>query len=147
MLSFFCAEDDDNDHIARKAFEALLRVSLLQPTSPRFNQFAANVRDIAEKEYGYTFFEGEEVNFFIGAFYDGVLLLGMVLNETLAENGDITDGADITRRMWGGYGSFLWSNFWFNLNFLGGIEPFKELRGLWGLTTMEIVMLIIRCLI
>lgn len=96
---FSRTEDDDNDYIARKAFEALLRVSLLQPTSPRFNQFAANVREIAEKEYGYTFFEGEEVNFFIGAFYDGVLLLGMVLNETLAENGSITDGADITRRM------------------------------------------------
>lgn len=31
------------------------------------------------KKYNYQFVEGEEVNFFIGAFYDGVLLLGMVL--------------------------------------------------------------------
>jgi atrial natriuretic peptide receptor A len=102
--------------IARKAFESLLRVSLLQPTSPRFNTFADNVREIAKNEYNYEFFEGEEVNFFIGAFYDGeflnliqmtfakilflgVLLLGMVLNETLTEKGDILDGVDITRRM------------------------------------------------
>lgn len=41
-----------------------------------------------------------QVNFFIGAFYDGVYLLGMALNETLSEDGDITDGISITRRMW-----------------------------------------------
>ena len=46
---------------ARKAFEALLRVSLLQPTSPKFNQFAEEVRRIARQKYDYTFYEGEEV--------------------------------------------------------------------------------------
>lgn len=40
------------------------------------------------------------MNFFIGAFYDGVMLLGMVLNETLTEGGDIRDGNLITKRMW-----------------------------------------------
>lgn len=41
-----------------------------------------------------------QVNFFVGAFYDGVYLLGIALNETLAEGGDIRDGMSITRRMW-----------------------------------------------
>ena len=41
-----------------------------------------------------------KVNFFIGAFYDGVYLLGMALNETLSEGGNIRDGLAITRRMW-----------------------------------------------
>ena len=36
----------------------------------------------------------------IGAFYDGVYLLGMVLNETLTEGGDIRDGLYLTRKMW-----------------------------------------------
>lgn len=40
-----------------------------------------------------------EVNFFIGAFYDGVLLLGMALNETLTEGGDLRDGEKITKKM------------------------------------------------
>jgi hypothetical protein len=40
------------------------------------------------------------VNFFVGAFYDGVYLLGMALNETLSEEGDIHNGTEITRRMW-----------------------------------------------
>jgi atrial natriuretic peptide receptor A len=56
------SEDDENDLTARKAFEALLRVSLLQPTSPRFNQFADEVRERARRDYGYSFYEGEEVS-------------------------------------------------------------------------------------
>nr|XP_017002067.2 receptor-type guanylate cyclase gcy-28 isoform X2 [Drosophila takahashii] len=91
---------DEHDAKARKAYEALLRVSLLQPTSPKFQDFADNVRENALYDYNYTFGEGEEVNFFIGAFYDGVYLLGMALNETLTEGGDIRDGVNITRRMW-----------------------------------------------
>ncbi|PBC26770.1 Atrial natriuretic peptide receptor [Apis cerana cerana] len=91
---------DEDDTIARKAYEALLRVSLLQPTSPRFQDFADTVRQRAQTDYNYSFSEGEEVNFFIGAFYDGVYLLGIALNETLTEGGDIRDGISITRRMW-----------------------------------------------
>jgi hypothetical protein len=40
------------------------------------------------------------VNFFVGAFFDGVYLLGMALNETLSEGEDIHNGTAITRRMW-----------------------------------------------
>ncbi|XP_055592109.1 atrial natriuretic peptide receptor 1 isoform X2 [Uranotaenia lowii] len=91
---------DEDDQAARKAYEALLRVSLLQPTSPSYQDFANQVRQRAKKDYNYTFVEDEEVNFFIGAFYDGVILLGMALNETLNEGGDIRDGTAITRKMW-----------------------------------------------
>jgi hypothetical protein len=44
-------------------------------------------------------FQFLKVNFFIGAFYDGVLLLGMALNETLVEGGNLRDGAQITSKM------------------------------------------------
>lgn len=40
------------------------------------------------------------MNFFIGAFYDGVYLLGLALNETLSEGKDIRDGNNLTRKMW-----------------------------------------------
>lgn len=40
------------------------------------------------------------MNFFIGAFYDGVMLLGMALNETLTENENMLDGKQVTQRMW-----------------------------------------------
>lgn len=69
-----------------------------------------------------------QVNFFIGAFYDGVLLLGMALNETLTEGGDLRDGAEITRKMWGCKpalrGGLSITNFTYSL-YLGGIERFK----------------------
>ncbi|XP_069678523.1 atrial natriuretic peptide receptor 1 isoform X2 [Periplaneta americana] len=91
---------DSNDQTAKKAYEALLRVSLLTPTSPKFQEFAVKVRQLAQRDYNYTFSEGEEVNFFVGAFYDGVILLGMALNETLSEGDDIRNGTAITRRMW-----------------------------------------------
>ncbi|XP_050550728.1 atrial natriuretic peptide receptor 1 [Spodoptera frugiperda] len=95
------AADDERDTAARAAYEALLRVSLKLPTGDRFDEFADAVRARAKQHYNYSFSDGEEVNFFIGAFYDGVYLLGMALNETLTEGGDIRDGRNITRRMWG----------------------------------------------
>ncbi|KAJ8937178.1 hypothetical protein NQ314_012015, partial [Rhamnusium bicolor] len=91
---------DSEDSVARKAYEALLRVSLLQPTSDKFQDFADKVKQRSLDYYNYTISEGEEVNFVIGAFYDGVYLLGMALNETLWEGGDIRDGLNITTRMW-----------------------------------------------
>ncbi|XP_047997274.1 receptor-type guanylate cyclase gcy-28 [Leguminivora glycinivorella] len=95
------AAGDDRDAAARAAYEALLRVSLKLPTGDRFDEFADAVRARARMHYNYSFSDGEEVNFFIGAFYDGVYLLGMALNETLTEGGDIRDGQNITNRMWG----------------------------------------------
>ncbi|XP_052866274.1 atrial natriuretic peptide receptor 1 [Anopheles cruzii] len=92
---------DEDDFKARKSYEALLRVSLLQPTSSTYQYFADKVRNRAKRDYNYTFVEDEEVNFFIGAFFDGVILLGMALNDTLNEGGDIRDGTAITRKMWG----------------------------------------------
>ncbi|XP_055376635.1 atrial natriuretic peptide receptor 1 isoform X2 [Condylostylus longicornis] len=92
--------EDEYDSKARKAYEALLRVSLLQPTSPKFQGFADEVKEKAFQNYNYTFSRDEEVNFFIGAFYDGVYLLGMALNETLVDGDDIRDGISITKRMW-----------------------------------------------
>ncbi|CAH0381338.1 unnamed protein product [Bemisia tabaci] len=91
---------DKFDSDARKAYEALLRVSLLEPTSPKFQDFAEVVRQRAQNEYNYTYSDDEDVNFFVGAFYDGVYLLGMALNETLTKGGDIHDGKAITRLMW-----------------------------------------------
>ncbi len=42
-----------------------------------------------------------QVNFFIGAFYDSVILYGMALNKTLSINKDPRDGYNVSRLMWG----------------------------------------------
>jgi len=42
----------------------------------------------------------EQVNSFVGAFHDAVLLYALALNETLAAGFNATNGTDITQRMW-----------------------------------------------
>ncbi|XP_026685433.1 atrial natriuretic peptide receptor 3-like [Diaphorina citri] len=91
---------DELDADARKAYESLLRVSILEPTSASYHDFSDLVKERAQTFYNYTYLDGEEVNFFVGAFYDGVQLLGMALNETLTMGGDIRDGKSITKLMW-----------------------------------------------
>lgn len=41
-----------------------------------------------------------QVNSFVGAFHDAVILYALALNETLAANISITNGTEITKRMW-----------------------------------------------
>ena len=41
-----------------------------------------------------------QVNSFVGAFHDAVILYALALNETLADGYNATDGAEITKRMW-----------------------------------------------
>lgn len=50
-----------NDIKARIAYEALLRVSLLKPTSSSFYVFNEEVKKMAKLEYNYTFAADEEV--------------------------------------------------------------------------------------
>jgi hypothetical protein len=40
------------------------------------------------------------VNSFVGAFHDAVILYALALNETLAAGYNITNGKEITNRMW-----------------------------------------------
>lgn len=54
---------DSEDYQARKAYEALLRVSLLQPTSDKFQDFADKVKERSLRDYNYTISEGEEVKY------------------------------------------------------------------------------------
>lgn len=54
--------NDTNDTQAKQAYQSLLRVSLLQPRDPEFKSFAEDVRELAQRDYNYTFSEHEEVS-------------------------------------------------------------------------------------
>lgn len=43
---------------------------------------------------------GAQVNSFVGAFYDSVILYATALQETIEANGSETDGRNVTLRMW-----------------------------------------------
>ncbi|XP_064596017.1 LOW QUALITY PROTEIN: atrial natriuretic peptide receptor 1-like [Liolophura sinensis] len=85
---------------ARKAYEALMTVTLRKPTSPEYHRFSEEVKKRARMKYANFTYGEEEVNSFVGAFHDAVILYALALNETLEANGNITNGVEITKRMW-----------------------------------------------
>ncbi|KAK7497822.1 hypothetical protein BaRGS_00010956 [Batillaria attramentaria] len=85
---------------ARQAYEALMTVTLRKPTSPEYKKFSEEVKRRAEKAYTNFTYGEDEVNSFVGAFHDAVILYALALNETLEAGGSVRDGVDINRRMW-----------------------------------------------
>ena len=41
-----------------------------------------------------------QVNTYIGAFHDAVILYALALNESISEGADPRDGLEVTKRMW-----------------------------------------------
>ncbi|XP_077865373.1 atrial natriuretic peptide receptor 1-like [Saccoglossus kowalevskii] len=91
--------NDGRDAEAKKAYEALMTVTLLTPTSDEYVEFSEEVKRRAKRDYNFTY-EDDVVNNFVGAFHDAVILYALALNETLAAGEDPRNGMKITRRMW-----------------------------------------------
>ncbi|GFR70172.1 guanylate cyclase [Elysia marginata] len=101
LKPWYRANDTDaRNAAARKAYESLMTVTLRQPTSPKYKQFSKDVKAKAAQIYPNFTYGDEEVNSFVGAFYDAVILYAHALNETIEAGGNVTDGINITRRMW-----------------------------------------------
>ena len=66
--------------------------------SCKYSQFCFHVQN--DDAYCHSIFSIFKVNSFVGAFHDAVILYAIALNETLANNGSITNGTEITNRMW-----------------------------------------------
>ncbi|GFR98936.1 guanylate cyclase [Elysia marginata] len=93
-------ESDQRNEDARAAYESLMTVSLRKPTSTAYEEFSQDVRDKSAAMYkNFTAVE-QEVNSFVGAFHDAVILYALALNDTIEAGGDIKDGHSITARMW-----------------------------------------------
>ncbi|XP_062573376.1 receptor-type guanylate cyclase gcy-28-like [Saccostrea cucullata] len=80
---------------AKKAYEALMTISIRKPTSLAYRSFSNEVKSQAE----YGSFGEEEVNSFVGAFHDSFILYALALKETFANNGSISNGTEMIERM------------------------------------------------
>ncbi|KAI6229014.1 Guanylate cyclase [Aphelenchoides fujianensis] len=91
----------ENRH-AREAYRALKTISLRRSDLEEYKNFETRVKERAEKKYNYSQIAKKEyeMNNFISAFYDAVLLYAIALNETLAEGLDPRNGRNITSKMW-----------------------------------------------
>uniref|UniRef100_A0A7E4W5X2 guanylate cyclase n=1 Tax=Panagrellus redivivus TaxID=6233 RepID=A0A7E4W5X2_PANRE len=87
---------------AKEAYKALKTISLRRSDLDEYKNFESRVKERAEKKYNYSMVTGKEyeMNNFISAFYDAVLLYAIALNETLAEGLDPRNGKNITSKMW-----------------------------------------------
>ncbi|KAK3094983.1 hypothetical protein FSP39_008731 [Pinctada imbricata] len=89
---------DSSDQIAMDAYEALLIVTLMKPNTTEFVDFENEVKTAAKDKYGYDYGH-YDVNPFVTAYHDAFLIYGDVVNETIADGGDIFDGENITGKM------------------------------------------------
>ncbi|XP_013400521.1 atrial natriuretic peptide receptor 1 [Lingula anatina] len=94
------SDTDAENQRARKAYEALMTITLRKPESEAYRNFSEEVKRRAEDEYKNFTYGEEEVNSFVGAFHDAVILYALALNQTLEDGFNVTDGAEITKRMW-----------------------------------------------
>jgi atrial natriuretic peptide receptor A len=84
---------------AKKAYSALLTVTVARPDNKEYRMFSDEVKKLAGERYNMTF-NNESLSMFVTAFYDAVLLYSRALNETLNAGGSELDGRAITKRMW-----------------------------------------------
>ncbi|XP_060064288.1 atrial natriuretic peptide receptor 1-like [Ylistrum balloti] len=92
--------NDENDAKAKIAYESVLLVQPRRPESSEFLQFEQDVKTRSLQDYDFVY-GNIEVNIFITAFYDSFLIYAQILNETLSDGGNILDGFNLTRRLWG----------------------------------------------
>ncbi|XP_066977790.1 atrial natriuretic peptide receptor 1-like [Macrobrachium rosenbergii] len=93
------SDTDESNEMAKKAYEALLTVTTRKPTGGHYKNFSAQVRQIAEDEFGYRY-EEDSVNPYVAGFFEGVLVYAAALNSTLKDGGSIKDGRGIIKHMW-----------------------------------------------
>ncbi|CAL8103562.1 unnamed protein product [Calicophoron daubneyi] len=84
---------------ARKAYRALMTISLKKPDSPEYKRFSAQVRARSLRDYQGKF-PDSEVRMFIGLFHDAVMLYSIALNDALSHGIGISDGRKMTHLMW-----------------------------------------------
>nr|XP_006813370.1 PREDICTED: atrial natriuretic peptide receptor 1-like [Saccoglossus kowalevskii] len=94
-------DGDGRDEDAKEAYRALMTLTLRKPDTTEYNDFAREVKRRALRDYGFDYDkENEDVNSFVGAFHDAVILYALALNETLEEGGTPREGHIITGKMW-----------------------------------------------
>ncbi|KAI6182296.1 Guanylate cyclase [Aphelenchoides bicaudatus] len=95
-------DSEQENQKAKEAYRALKTISLRRSDLDEYKNFETRVKERAEHKYNYSIKTGKEyeMNNFISAFYDAVLLYAIALNETLKEGLDPRNGKMITSKMW-----------------------------------------------
>uniref|UniRef100_A0A5F9CGL0 Guanylate cyclase n=1 Tax=Oryctolagus cuniculus TaxID=9986 RepID=A0A5F9CGL0_RABIT len=90
---------DGRDVSAQQAFQAAKIITYKEPDNPEYLEFLTQLKHLALEQFNFTVEDGL-VNIIPASFHDGLLLYLQAVAETLAQGGTVTDGEDITQRMW-----------------------------------------------
>ncbi|XP_023227111.1 atrial natriuretic peptide receptor 1-like [Centruroides sculpturatus] len=93
------SDDAERNQKAKAAYDALLTVTARIPDTNEYAEFFRAVKRIAKEERGYDY-GLEEVNTYVTAFHEAVILYFLAVNETLNEGYGIYNGTVITQKMW-----------------------------------------------
>uniref|UniRef100_A0A673A1S2 Guanylate cyclase n=1 Tax=Sphaeramia orbicularis TaxID=375764 RepID=A0A673A1S2_9TELE len=93
------AHGDEDDAIAKEAFQSVKILTYREPQNPEYRQFVHDLKTDARRMFNYTI-EDSLMNIIAGGFYDGLMLYTHALNESMTETGGRPPGKDVTKRMW-----------------------------------------------
>ncbi|KAL2084551.1 hypothetical protein ACEWY4_020069 [Coilia grayii] len=93
------ARGDQDDEIAREAFQSVKIISYKEPQNPEYKDFVMNLKKDAKRMFNFTV-EDSLMNIISGGFYDGLMLYAQALNESMAGGEDMPVGEKVTKRMW-----------------------------------------------
>uniref|UniRef100_A0A8D2J1K1 Guanylate cyclase n=1 Tax=Varanus komodoensis TaxID=61221 RepID=A0A8D2J1K1_VARKO len=96
---------DENDHVAREAYKAVMIVTYAEPTNPEYRPFIQEIKQMpfllwrqAWREDAVRLSSTFQKNYISASFHDGVMLYAYAVNETL-EGGAIANATVVTRQM------------------------------------------------
>ncbi|XP_033625132.1 atrial natriuretic peptide receptor 1-like [Asterias rubens] len=92
-------QGDGQDAEAKQAFEALMTFRLLEPITDKYKEFRNELQLRRKRVFNWTSPPGDDYNFFTNAFHDVIILFSLAVNETLSDNGNLSDGLALTRKM------------------------------------------------
>ncbi|XP_063002092.1 atrial natriuretic peptide receptor 1 isoform X2 [Elgaria multicarinata webbii] len=89
---------DGKDDVAREAFKAVMIITYTEPTNPEYRPFLQEVKQMALEQFNYTM-EDDLKSYIVASFHDGVMLYAQAVNETLEQEGSVSNGTVVTRQM------------------------------------------------
>ncbi|OQV26131.1 Atrial natriuretic peptide receptor 2 [Hypsibius exemplaris] len=100
QLDSFHKDSYNDDDDAKRAYQSLFVVQLKMPDNPEYTVYMNRVKDLSARKYHHSY-STDKVSHSVMGFFDACRLYGIVLNETIRDGGDPSDGLALTRRMWG----------------------------------------------
>ncbi|XP_066511054.1 atrial natriuretic peptide receptor 3-like isoform X2 [Hoplias malabaricus] len=91
---------DKLDDYAKEAYSYLHTVTLLRSTKPEFEKFTIEMKKSQQKASGDVCEDCSDVNIFMEAFHDALLLYALALDEAMKSGFSKKNGTEISHRMW-----------------------------------------------